>query len=131
MVDCQAQPESKHELTRSIDLFAQLFIYNSSYECSLVNLNPIATADILSIRQYIPITSTTPSPPPRPPTLPYPTLPYPTLPYSTLPSPTPTYPRLNLTLSNLTYGPPNRVRIMWTAGWVESGDKWMMMTTLG
>ena len=25
-------------------------------------------------------------------------------------------------------GPPKRVRIVWTAGWVEPGDKWMMVT---
>ena len=28
-------------------------------------------------------------------------------------------------------GPPKRVRIVWTAGWVEPGDKWMMVTILG
>ena len=28
-------------------------------------------------------------------------------------------------------GPPNRVWIVWTAGWVEPGDKWMMVTILG
>ena len=25
-------------------------------------------------------------------------------------------------------GPPNQVRIVWTAGWSEPGDKWMMVT---
>ena len=28
-------------------------------------------------------------------------------------------------------GPPKRMRIVWTDGWVEPGDKWMMETTLG
>ena len=28
-------------------------------------------------------------------------------------------------------GPPKRVWIVWTAGWVEPGDKWMMVTILG
>ena len=27
--------------------------------------------------------------------------------------------------------PAKRVRIVWTAGWVEPGDKWMMMPILG
>ena len=27
-------------------------------------------------------------------------------------------------------GPPKRLRILWTAGWVEPGDKWMMLTIL-
>ena len=26
--------------------------------------------------------------------------------------------------------PPNRVWIMWTAGWVEPGDEWMSVTPL-
>ena len=28
-------------------------------------------------------------------------------------------------------GPPKRVRIVWTAGWVEPGDKGTMVTILG
>ena len=28
-------------------------------------------------------------------------------------------------------GPAKRVWIVWTAGWVEPGDKWMMVTILG
>ena len=28
-------------------------------------------------------------------------------------------------------GPPKRVRIVWTADWVEPGDKWMMGLSLG
>ena len=27
-------------------------------------------------------------------------------------------------------GPPKRLRILWTAGWVEPGHKWMMLTIL-
>ena len=27
-------------------------------------------------------------------------------------------------------GPPKQVRIVWTAGWVEPVDKWMMVTIL-
>ena len=32
--------------------------------------------------------------------------------------------------SNLTYGLPNKVRIMWTAGLMEPGDKWMIVTII-
>ena len=56
--------------------------------------------------------------------------------------------RLNLTLPNLTSpkdchpivnsqgklqgaGPPKRVRIVWTTGWVEPGDNGMMVIILG
>ena len=27
-------------------------------------------------------------------------------------------------------GPPKRMRIVWTDGWVEPGDKWMMETII-
>ena len=32
---------------------------------------------------------------------------------------------------NLPYGQPIRIWIVWTAGWLEPGDKWMMVTILG
>ena len=28
-------------------------------------------------------------------------------------------------------GPPKRMRSVWTEGWVEPGNKWMMETILG
>ena len=28
-------------------------------------------------------------------------------------------------------GPPNRVRIVWIAGWAAPDQKWMMLTILG
>ena len=37
----------------------------------------------------------------------------------------------NKLLAKLNSGPRKRVRIVWTAGWVEPGDKGMMVIILG